>query len=114
MKKMIALAAVAVASLFLFAPTSAEAQSYRSKVIGKCGGCGGNIYSYYRPVRLSCGSIRYTWVPSYHATCRNRATTYSQYRRYSPSPFVSSRYRGFVSRGSGFSISFGSSRGYCR
>ncbi|MEM6279678.1 MAG: hypothetical protein AAF733_09385 [Verrucomicrobiota bacterium] len=113
MKNMIALAAVAVASLFLFAPTSAEAQTYRSKVIGKCGGCGGNIYSFYRPVRLSCGTIRYTWVPSYHATCRGRSS-YSSYRSYSRSPFVSSRSRSYISRGPSFSIRFGSSRGYCR
>ena len=116
MKKLLSIAAIVGASLFAFAPTEAEA-AYRSKVIGKCGYCGKSIYSYYRPVRLSCGSVRYTWVPSYHNTCRSRHS-YSTYRS-SPSISIRSyrtypRYHSYrYSRGPSISFRFGSSRS-CR
>ncbi|MEM9280400.1 MAG: hypothetical protein AAGA96_01110 [Verrucomicrobiota bacterium] len=106
MKKFLTLAAVAL-GLFALAPTTAEA-GYRSKIIGKCSKCGGPIHAYYKPVRLSCGSIRYTWVPSYHSTCRN------SYRSYGSSSYHSSRYRGFTYSRPGFSIRIGPSYGYCR
>ncbi|MDF2374827.1 MAG: hypothetical protein P1U81_01210 [Verrucomicrobiales bacterium] len=122
MKKLIALTAVITASFFLLAPTSAEAGSYRSKVIGKCGGCGGHIHSFYRPVRLPCGNIRYTWVPSYHSNC-GRVSSYRSISRFPSSSYVRRSYvpgthgfvsRSFYSRGPGISLRFGSSRGYCR
>lgn len=116
MKKLLSIAAIAGASLFAFAPSEAEA-GYRSKTIGHCGHCGKSVYSYYRPVRLACGSVRYTWVPSYHTGCRSR----SSYHSYRSSPSISirsyrtsPRYHSYrYSRGPSISFSFGSSR-YCR
>lgn len=127
MKKLIALTAVMAASLFLLAPTSAEANSYRSKVIGKCGSCGGHIHSFYRPVRLSCGNIRYSWVPSYHNNCGRVSahrslsrfpSTHHVHRSYVPRThgFTSHSYRSrsYFTPRSGFSIRFSTGGGYCR
>jgi len=122
MKKLIALTAAVAASLFLLAPTSAEAGTYRSKVIGSCGGCGGHIHSFYRPVRLACGNIGYSWVPSYHQNC-GRVSSHRSISRFPSSSYVRRSYvprthgftsRSYSSRGSGISIQFGSSRGFCR
>ena len=117
MKKLLTIAALAGA-FFAFGPTEAEA-GYRSKTIGHCSHCGKCIYSYYRPVRLPCGSVRYTWMPAYHTGCSSRHS----YRSYRSSPSISIRsYRSYstpryhsyrYSRGPSISLRFGSSR-YCR
>ena len=132
MKKLLSLVALA-AALFVFTPTSAEAGSYRSRIIGKCQHCNGNIYSHYRPVRYSHGRAIYGWVPSYHSKCAasyarsrsirsySRPSVYTS-RQYYSRPGVYSRSRfssgpGFNIRsgggGTSFSFSFGGNR-YCR
>jgi len=132
MKKMFALVAAA-AALFVFTPTPAEAGGYRSKIIGKCQHCKGNIYSYHKPVRYSHGRAVYGWVPAYHSKCaashaRSRSNSYYQARPqiYSGSRYYNNSglyvprsyyqrptYRSYGGSGVSFSFSFGGNR-YCR
>lgn len=121
MKKLLAIAAVMTALFTVgpMAPTTAEA-GYRSKVVGKCQHCRGNIYAYYKPVQRYQNRLIYGWVTAAHTQCQSR---YLQSRsnyghsRYSYTrqghryihPFSSHSYVR-----PGITLRFGSSRGYCR
>ncbi|MEX2578038.1 MAG: hypothetical protein WD342_03190 [Verrucomicrobiales bacterium] len=115
MKKLLAIAAAA-AALFAFVPTQAEA-GHRSKVVGHCQHCHGNIHSYYKPVRCSSGYVRWTWVTSHHSHCAPRYSHSPSYYRptyYRPTYYRPTYYR--PSYSPGISLHFGGYRGggYCR
>ena len=107
MKKILLFAAVTVGLLTL-TPSNAEAGSYRSRVVGTCHHCHKSIYSYYRPVRYSSGSVRYSWITSQHLNCSSRYRSYSRptynYRSYNSRPSYNSGYGGSSCNSGGQSL----------